>query len=230
MKKLKIELPKHRVILNFRVVKRRKSIFDEALIPSVSDVKKKYRKGNLLSRYFRHIFEHKNIKKALGTGFALIVIATTFVPQKPVLAQGTEDAPIVQVQNTLVTEKSNQPPLSQFKLNQGFSFFHPGVDLGAEIGDPIKPMKSGRVVESGYENGGYGNTIVIDHGQGLTTRYAHLSKIFVKAGGSVNDDTVIGLVGITGNTTGPHLHFEVRIFGLPQNPLTYIAPSNLPVF
>lgn len=227
MQKLAIELPKYRLLLHFRAVKKRKSIFDEALVPTLSDVKKKYRKGNLVSRYFRHIFEHKNIKKVLGTSFTFVVIATSFVPQKNVLAQGTTDEPVVQIQNTLITEKSVQNPLTHFRLNQGFSFFHPGVDLGAEIGDPIKPMKAGVVVQSGYENDGYGNTILIEHNQGMTTRYAHLSKIEVKEGDKVDLSTTIGLVGISGHTTGPHLHFEVRIFGLPQNPLNYIAPSNL---
>ena len=88
-------------------------------------------------------------------------------------------------------------------------------------------MKAGVVIQAGYENDGYGNTILIEHNQGMTTRYAHLSKIEVKEGDKVDLSTTIGLVGISGHTTGPHLHFEVRIFGLPQNPLNYIAPSNL---
>ncbi len=227
MQKLAIELPRYRLLLHFRAVKKRKSIFDEALVPSVADVKKKYRKGNLLSRYFRHIFEHKNIKKVLGGSFTFVVIATSLVPQNSVLAQGATDEPVIQVQNTLTTEKSVQNPLARFRLNQGFSFFHPGVDLGASIGDPVKPMKDGVVIQAGYENDGYGKTILIEHGHGMTTRYAHLSKINVKEGDKVNLNTTIGLVGVTGHTTGPHLHLEVRIFGLPQNPLNYIAPSNL---
>ena len=83
-------------------------------------------------------------------------------------------------------------------------------------------MKAGVVVEAGYEDDGYGNTILIDHGHGLTTRYAHLSKINVSVGQTVTTDTTIGLVGITGHTTGPHLHFEVRQDGVAQNPLNYI--------
>lgn len=227
MQKLAIELPKYRIVLHLRAIKKRKSIFEEALVPRVADVKKKYRKGNLMSRYFRHIFEHKSIKKVLSGSFTFVVIATSLVPQTNTLTQGIAEEPIVQVQNTLVTEKSAQNPLANFKLNQSFSFFHPGVDLAAEIGDTIKPMKAGVVIQTKYEKDGYGNTILIAHNQGMTTRYAHLSKIEVKEGDKVDLNTTIGLVGITGRTTGPHLHLEVRTFGLPQNPLNYIAPSNL---
>lgn len=191
-------------------------------MPTVSEVKKKYRKGNLVSRYFRHIFEHKHIKKVLGTGFAMAVIATSFTPQKAVSAQGIADDPIVQVQNTLVTEKGIQLPLAKYVLNQGFGFFHPGVDLGAEVGDPVKPVKNGKVIEAGWSIFGYGNTILIDHGEGLSSRYAHLSKIEVKSGDGVTTNTEIGKVGVSGRSTGPHLHLEIHQNGIPINPLTVI--------
>ena len=90
----------------------------------------------------------------------------------------------------------------------------------------FKAFKAGKVVEADYVDDGYGNTVLIDHGQGITSRYAHLSQIEVKAGDSVTTDTEIGKVGVTGHSTGPHLHFEVRIDGVAQNPCSYITCSN----
>ncbi|MBM7856091.1 murein DD-endopeptidase MepM/ murein hydrolase activator NlpD [Desulfohalotomaculum tongense] len=98
---------------------------------------------------------------------------------------------------------------------------HTGVDLGAPYGSPVVAAEAGRVIRAGWY-GGYGKCIDIDHGNGLVTRYGHLSKIKVSVGQYVQRRQVIGNVGTTGRTTGPHLHFEVRINGVPQNPANYI--------
>lgn len=228
MRKFSLELPKYRLQLHMKLIKRRKPLVPEPLIPTVSHVNHKYRKGTLIGKVARHLSEHKSTKKVFAANLAAIIVASTFIPVASVKAanfKSTNDSVVIEPQNTLTTEKTIQLPLTTFKLNQGFSLFHPGVDLGAEVGDTVKPMKAGKVVEAGYTTDGYGNTILLDHGQGLTTRYAHLSKIFVKVGDEVDTNTTIGLVGVTGHTTGPHLHFEVRTFGLPQNPLGYI-PTN----
>lgn len=231
MRKFNLELPKFRLELHMRLVKRRKPLVAEPIIPTVATVNKKYRKGTLAGKIVRHVSEHKSARKVFAANLAVVAIVSTIIPSlktTDVLAaenQSQSDGVVIQSQNTLQTQKTIQLPLTQFKLNQGFSFFHPGVDLGANIGDSIKPMKSGKVVEAGFTTDGYGNTILIDHGQGLTTRYAHLSKIFVKVGQNVDTNTILGLVGVTGHTTGPHLHFEVRTYGFAQNPLNYI-PTN----
>lgn len=99
--------------------------------------------------------------------------------------------------------------------------FHPGIDIGASMGTPIKAAASGRVIVSGY-NGGYGNLVVIDHGNGLATAYAHQSSIAVSVGQQVGQGQVIGYVGSTGFSTGPHLHFEVRVNGSPVDPMGYL--------
>lgn len=99
--------------------------------------------------------------------------------------------------------------------------FHSGIDLIASHGTLIKAGDGGQVIQAGY-SGGYGYTILLYHGGGFATRYAHLSSIRCSVGQFVERGQVIGLVGSTGWTTGPHLHFEVRINGQAQNPLKYL--------
>lgn len=101
------------------------------------------------------------------------------------------------------------------------SGFHTGVDIAGSTGEAVGAAASGKVIFAGW-SGGYGRMIAIDHGNGLVTRYAHLSNIKVSVGESVSRGSVIGLVGTTGNTTGPHLHFEVLVNGSFRNPLTYL--------
>ena len=100
--------------------------------------------------------------------------------------------------------------------------FHPGIDIAASYGTPIEASKSGVVVYAGYD-GGYGNYVCIDHGGGLSTCYAHQSQIAVSDGESVGQGQVIGYEGSTGDSTGPHVHFEVRINGATQNPRDYLS-------
>lgn len=103
----------------------------------------------------------------------------------------------------------------------GVNRFHSGIDLAAPYGTLVKAADGGQVVQAGYF-GGYGNSVMIYHGGGFATWYAHLSSINVSMGQFVQRGQVIGLVGSSGWTTGPHLHFEVRINGAPQDPLAYL--------
>ena len=103
----------------------------------------------------------------------------------------------------------------------GGSEFHPGQDIAAPRGTPVLAPADGRVIEAGWKNG-YGQTVVIDHGNGLTTRYGHLSKIEVTNGQELKRGEGLGLVGSTGRSTGPHLHYEVRLGDLPVSPRHYL--------
>lgn len=100
----------------------------------------------------------------------------------------------------------------------GITRLHKGIDIGAPIGTPVRPMMAGIVIRSGWVNG-YGKMIEIFHGSGITTRYAHLDQILVRPGLYVRKGECIGLTGNTGRSTGPHLHFEIRHKGDPVDPL-----------
>lgn len=102
----------------------------------------------------------------------------------------------------------------------GTTKFHEGMDFSAAIGTPVYATGDGVVKTAGWESG-YGKSIVIDHGYNYTTRYAHLSDIQVKPGQTVARGDLIGKLGNTGKSTGPHLHYEVRFKGQPQNPVNY---------
>jgi len=99
---------------------------------------------------------------------------------------------------------------------------HTGIDIGAGTGTPIRAAKAGTVVSSGNDGGGYGLLTVVDHGGGLTTLYAHQSQSAVTGGSPVAQGQVIGYVGCSGHCTGPHLHFETRVGGIPENPASFL--------
>jgi murein DD-endopeptidase MepM/ murein hydrolase activator NlpD len=144
--------------------------------------------------------------------------------------------PTVKPRPALVELNDNEPdakPVTGAKMNwptkghtitQYYSWRHNGVDIANKTGTPIYSAGDGVVVtaQGGY-NGGYGNTIVIDHGAGKKTRYGHLSSLKVEAGDSVTKGELIGAMGSTGRSTGPHLHFEIIIGGKRYNPLNYVS-------
>jgi murein DD-endopeptidase MepM/ murein hydrolase activator NlpD len=121
------------------------------------------------------------------------------------------------------------------KINNEFGFrrnpfggrnyeFHAGMDIDGERGDLVMAPANGTIVKAGWQ-GGYGNLIEIDHGNGLTTRYGHLSKVEVQVGDSVTRGQLIGLVGSTGRSTGPHLHYELRLNDKAVNPRLLLPPE-----
>ena len=101
------------------------------------------------------------------------------------------------------------------------SSVHTGLDIASSSGNGIRATTAGIVTFAGYK-GSYGNLIIVNHGNGVETYYAHCSAIYVSNGQAVDSSTTIGAVGATGNATGPHLHFEIRINGTPVNPQNYL--------
>jgi murein DD-endopeptidase MepM/ murein hydrolase activator NlpD len=99
--------------------------------------------------------------------------------------------------------------------------YHKGVDMVTAKGTPVRSAANGRVTYASRD-GNYGNVMVVDHGNGMSTYYAHLDKEFAKEGQEVKRGEIIGAVGSTGNASTPHLHFEVRKNDLPVNPQAYL--------
>ena len=110
---------------------------------------------------------------------------------------------------------------SRFGDTSGRTRTHSGLDIAAPTGTPIKACSDGVVKFSGY-NGSYGNVVIVEGGNGVETYYAHCSKLYVNAGDEVKVGDIVGAVGSTGNSTGPHLHLEIRVNGTSINPQKYV--------
>jgi murein DD-endopeptidase MepM/ murein hydrolase activator NlpD len=107
-------------------------------------------------------------------------------------------------------------------LTQGYYAYHRALDIASAIGIPVAASDGGYVSYAGWDNTGYGYMVMIDHGNGFQTLYGHLSQYYVDPGQPVARGQVIAAMGSTGRSTGPHLHFEIRYGGVPQNPLFYL--------
>lgn len=156
----------------------------------------------------------------LAVGQVLIVPDGVMPKQTPwsptYIAQKTPDAGTVTASGVFVWPASGT-------ISQGYRWYHPGIDIANKDAPATLAADAGTVVLAGWPDGrGYGNRVMIDHGNGFTTLYAHLSKIYVTAGQTVNRGDSIGVMGCTGRCTGTHLHFEIREGGGLVNPLNYL--------
>lgn len=136
------------------------------------------------------------------------------------------------VQNDqIITDSFPQPVILPHPgyLSNRFSSWHPAVDIATGLGMPIHPITDGVVEAVNYNFWGYGNHVLITHPKGFKSMYAHLGKIFVRKDQTVTTETVLGEVGLTGNTSGPHTHLEVTYQGKTVDPLTILPPiSDMP--
>jgi murein DD-endopeptidase MepM/ murein hydrolase activator NlpD len=216
MIQISINLPtKRRLDLN--LVKRRSVPNDTPLFPDLGKIRRA-RSGNKVSRFFRHFFENKKLQRFIGANFAALTIASSFfTTANPNLFNEAEDTG-VSTAVVLTTKKSVRYPLDHVHVTQDYKFYHPGIDYDGITGEPVYPIIDGVVEATQYSNYAYGNAILIDHGDNITSLYAHLSKIFVQNNQEVNINTVIGTVGATGHSSGDHLHLEIRENGYPINP------------
>lgn len=111
----------------------------------------------------------------------------------------------------------------EFAGSSKFQAFHTGLDIAGKRGDPITPFMKGKVIYTGEISWGFGKHIIIDNGNNITSIYAHLDKILVAKDQEVKPGDIIGSEGSTGWSTGPHLHFETRVFGIPVNPRVFLG-------
>jgi murein DD-endopeptidase MepM/ murein hydrolase activator NlpD len=141
-----------------------------------------------------------------------------------------------QLQDGVIAVPSDKPVRSEVSFTSGFGVrsdpfhagaaMHPGIDLSGSYGTPIYATADGTVLRAGWNSGGYGNLVEIDHGRGITTRYGHMSAILVSGGQHVRRGEQIGRMGSTGRSTGNHLHYEVRIDGRAVNPIPFMKSTD----
>ena len=222
-RKINIELPKYRLQMHLKLVKRRKPLIDESILPTRSAVNRKYRKGTLPAKFIRHIMDHKKVKEVFAACFTFVVIGASFIPQASDIDVQASENVVIESQTALTTEKSLVYPVEKVKINQGYSVFHKAIDFGGSLGTPIRPIMSGVVVYAGWDKSGYGNLVVLQHINGIVSYYAHLSNVEVVTGQNVSTFTEIGKMGATGRATGVHLHLEIYQNGLVLNPLTVLT-------
>lgn len=171
----------------------------------------------------------------LSSNAALTVGRVLFIPggAKPTITQ-PKTPTAASIKSALTTRPSSYEvaedvgtrllwPTNDKRITQYFGWRHTGLDIGIPLGSPVYAAEDGvvTIAQGGY-NGGYGNYIVINHGNGLQTAYGHSSVLYVSPGENVSRGQLISASGSTGRSTGPHLHFEVRINGRRVNPLSYI--------
>ena len=186
--------------------------------------KKRPGRKKTLRLRLRNILEFKNTRQYIGISLAFLLFLFSIV-QVPDSSQVVAAAnTIIDSESkieTIITEKSFQVPVIGY-ISQFFTGYHPGIDYAGNYLASIYPISEGNVISIEYGYLGYGNSILVDHGNGLISRYAHLHKINVNLGQVVDKSTEIGLVGSTGWSTGPHLHLETIYMGEKINPLSLI--------
>jgi len=195
-----------------------------------SGVSHRIAKGDTLSRIASRygvtvdkIKEFNNIEGALVVGQVVIIPGgKPYVVPAPPSTATTKTLLTNLAPSTLDTGTRLMWPTPTRRITQYFSWRHAGLDLASSTGTPIYAAEEGVVQAAGWNRGGYGYYVIIDHGQGLRTLYGHASKLLVSAGERVPRGQMIALIGSTGRSTGPHLHFEVIVQGQRVNPLNYI--------
>lgn len=178
-----------------------------------------------INRILRRVFENKKVKQIFGLNLMAITILTGVVSPSTSAFSANTEAEITNINPQIVqltTECSVHIPVDSLRITQGYHLFHRAVDFADVLGSPVYPIMDGVVESISYQRFAYGNHIIINHGSGFKSLYAHLSKIVVKQSEEVDKNTVIGTVGSTGWATGPHLHLEVYDNDRPFNPLTIL--------
>lgn len=204
-------------------------------IPPVDGVIHKVRKGetvySIAKRYqtspqgvvdypFNTFVDDENFTLAVGQALmipdGIVVVETPNASPQTLATQLTPDAGSVSAAGSFVWPTAGQ-------ITQGYKWYHKAIDIANHVGTSILAADSGRVTVAGWlDNTGYGNRVMIDHGNGYVTLYGHMSRVDVVVGQTVRRGDQIGLMGSTGRSTGPHLHFEIRAAGGLQNPQNFL--------
>ncbi|HXF90224.1 MAG TPA: M23 family metallopeptidase [Xanthobacteraceae bacterium] len=168
---------------------------------------------------------------AVGGPFVPAPVADSGAFERQLYRIGIARTHVERLMRTLNNVPVRKPINGDIDLSSGFGLrmdpfvramaMHTGVDFRSNTGDPVRATANGTVTVAGW-NGGYGKMVEIDHGNGISTRYGHLSEILVKPGQSVRGGQLVGRVGSTGRSTGPHLHYETRIEGEAVNPQKFL--------
>src|SRR3989344_3525771 len=175
-----------------------------------------------LSKVRRHAFEAKRSKRMGGAAILIGLLLTGSLSRLAVANElGSDGTLLASPEPVVIPQKTLYSPLDGV-LAQGFHGLHRGIDVLAPFGSDINPIADGQVVEVSYGRLGWGNTVVIAHAYGLRSRYAHLNEIRVKPGDLINQSRGLGTIGLTGWTTGPHLHLEIYQNGRAIDPLTIL--------
>lgn len=178
-----------------------------------------------VNRVLRRVFETKKVKQVFGLNLMAIALLTGVIsPSIPAFTNNSE----IEITDVtpqvieLTTKHSVRMPVDSLRITQGYHLFHQGIDFGEALNSPVYPIMDGKVESVFYSRFAYGNHIIVNHGSGFKSLYAHLAKIVVKEDDEVDKNTVLGTIGSTGWATGPHLHLEVYDNGRPLNPLTIL--------
>lgn len=184
------------------------------------------RKSNPISKLLRPVFESNRLKTVVGLNLAGMVLATG-VSVIPGSAMGISSSELESGQwedVQVATKQGVVQPVPEAKgISQGYHIFHLAIDIKAGLGAKVHPIAAGRVERVVRRNYGYGHWVLINHGEETKSLYAHLQEIVVEKGERVETSDQIGEVGLTGRTTGSHLHLEVYEHNKHVNPLVFLV-------
>lgn len=188
---------------------------------------KKTNKYIQLKLLVRKVLELSKTKHAFGINIAIVLIFFALFQNSIDLTKAneniTEPTHLV-FETNLSTETTFRMPVKGY-ISQNYNWYHPGIDIAGNENCEISPISKGKVVKIQYSRFGYGISVLVDHGNNVVTRYAHMKAVNVKLGQEVEKTSILGYVGSTGWSTGPHLHLEIYESGNAINPMT-VLPEN----
>lgn len=191
------------------------STMDEAK-EVVDQIKSEFNKDLELNIAVQEVYDSNNIElESVDTAVGMLN-SDEFIKEKLKEQRATVNGVTLHLP---ISEKTSTVITSRFGSRGGG--YHTGLDIATSTGTPIHAVADGKVIQAGWQ-GSYGNLVIIDHGNGVQTYYAHCSSIYVSVGDTVETGDTIAAVGSTGNSTGPHLHLEVRVNGEIKNPQNYL--------